>query len=104
MILGPSYKSPSATMAYENMKKATKREVVKFEDIIKPISAELRDKAVYMQRPEFWEDNHNKKMFDLGKNLGDIIAEGGNRVKEYFFRTTIKSATTQAVLNHILNK
>ncbi len=104
MILGPSYKFPSAINALENMKKVTKREVIKFEDIITPPSKELKDKAVYMQAPDFFENSHNKKMYALGKKLGDVVANGGDRVKEYYYKDSMKKLSTNAILDYLFAK
>ena len=103
MILGPSYKFPNAVRALNNMKNATRKEVIRFEDIVPQASKELKDKMVYMQQPEFWADKHNNKMFELGKEIGDVVANGGNKIKEYFYRQTMKNMTFKAVLNHIIN-
>ena len=45
------------------------------------IPAVLKEKAVYMQSPEFLNDPHNKKMFELGEQLGQIRDEIADEVR-----------------------
>jgi len=101
MILGPSYKLPTAEEAYANIKRGTKRVVLKYTDIISQGSAELADKKVYMQQPAFWENELNKKMYEIGKELGDIVAGGGNRAKEFICRANMKKVMFTSLLKRI---
>ena len=74
MILGPTYKTQSAQIAYNRIKGAVKKQVITFEDIIPPISEELKQKRIYMQSPEFWNRN-NVKTFEIGKSLAEVSAK-----------------------------
>ena len=61
------YKSATAINAYNRVKHMTKRQVIGFNDIIRPASKELLEKRTYMQSPEFLENADNKMKMDWGE-------------------------------------
>ena len=69
MILGPTFKLPQAIQACNRIKSATKREVIKFEDIIPQPSKELLEKRDYLQNSEFWNNPQIKQKLDLNERL-----------------------------------
>ena len=68
---GINYKTPAAVRAVHNLEVSTKRQVIKFTDIISKSTPELVAKKVYMQSDEFWRDEHNLRMASLYDEMID---------------------------------